>query len=202
VFRLNDSPTNGMCSARDRSPRWADHDIPAVIARSASRARGCASTVGIGKQFLQPRPEDGRQPCGRAGVDQPDVDHVAKVGAIPLAGVALRSVHEDVDAEREGVHEAHALERGGQWSKGKSCDNFLPLGPWLVTADEVGDPQKLGLTLEVNGVRRQNGSTATMTFDVWHIVHYLSQFITLEAGDVVTLAIDGLGSQRSTCEPA
>ena len=121
---------------------------------------------------------------------------------------------------------AFQLERGGQWSKGKSCDNFLPLGPWLVTADEVGDPQKLGLTLDVNGVRRQTGTSATMIFDVWHIVHYLSQFITLEAGDViitgtppgvgmgmkppvflragdvVTLAIDGLGSQRSVCEPA
>ena len=121
---------------------------------------------------------------------------------------------------------AFQLERGGQWSKGKSCDNFLPLGPWLVTADEVGDPQKLGLTLDVNGVRRQTGNAATMIFDVWHIIHYLSQFITLEAGDViitgtppgvgmgmkppvflragdvVTLAIDGLGSQRSVCEPA
>ena len=121
---------------------------------------------------------------------------------------------------------AFQLERGGQWSKGKSCDNFLPLGPWLVTADEVADPQQLGLSLEVNGTRRQRGSTATMIFDVWHIVHYLSQFLTLEAGDVVitgtppgvgmgmkpptflaagdvvTLAIDGLGSQRSVCEPA
>jgi 2-keto-4-pentenoate hydratase/2-oxohepta-3-ene-1,7-dioic acid hydratase in catechol pathway len=121
---------------------------------------------------------------------------------------------------------AFQIERGGQWSKGKSCDNFLPLGPWLVTADEVADPQQLGLTLDVNGVRRQTGSTATMIFDVWHIVHYLSQFLTLEAGDVVitgtppgvgmgmkppvflkagdvvTLAIEGLGSQRSVCEPA
>jgi 2-keto-4-pentenoate hydratase/2-oxohepta-3-ene-1,7-dioic acid hydratase in catechol pathway len=121
---------------------------------------------------------------------------------------------------------AFQIERGGQWSKGKSCESFLPLGPWLVTADEVADPRKLGLTLEVNGVRRQTGNSATMIFDVWHIVHYLSQFITLEAGDViitgtppgvgmgmkppvflqagdvVTLAIDGLGSQRSVCEPA
>jgi 2-keto-4-pentenoate hydratase/2-oxohepta-3-ene-1,7-dioic acid hydratase in catechol pathway len=121
---------------------------------------------------------------------------------------------------------AFQIERGGQWSKGKSGDNFLPLGPWLVTADEVPDPQALGLTLEVNGVRRQRGNTATMIFDVWHIVHYLSQFLTLEAGDVVitgtppgvgmgmkppvylragdvvTLAIDGLGSQRSVCEQA
>jgi 2,4-diketo-3-deoxy-L-fuconate hydrolase len=121
---------------------------------------------------------------------------------------------------------AFQIERGGQWSKGKSCESFLPLGPWLVTADEVADPRKLGLALEVNGVRRQTGNSATMIFDVWHIVHYLSQFITLEAGDViitgtppgvgmgmkppvflqagdvVTLAIDGLGSQRSVCEPA
>jgi 2-keto-4-pentenoate hydratase/2-oxohepta-3-ene-1,7-dioic acid hydratase in catechol pathway len=121
---------------------------------------------------------------------------------------------------------AFQIERGGQWSKGKSCESFLPLGPWLVTADEVADPRKLGLALEVNGVRRQTGNSETMIFDVWHIVHYLSQFITLEAGDViitgtppgvgmgmkppvflqagdvVTLAIDGLGSQRSVCEPA
>jgi 2,4-diketo-3-deoxy-L-fuconate hydrolase len=121
---------------------------------------------------------------------------------------------------------AFQIERGGQWSKGKSCANFLPLGPWLVTADEVPDPQKLGLTLDVNGTRRQNGSTATMIFDVLHIVHYLSQFLMLEAGDVIVtgtppgvgmgmkppvflkagdvveLAIDGLGSQRSVCEPA
>jgi hypothetical protein len=61
---------------------------------------------------------------------------------------------------------AFQLERGGQWSKGKSCDNFLPLGPWLVTADEVGNPQKLSLTLDVNGAQRQNGTTATMIFDI------------------------------------
>jgi 2,4-diketo-3-deoxy-L-fuconate hydrolase len=121
---------------------------------------------------------------------------------------------------------AFQLERGGQWSKGKSCDNFLPLGPWLVTADEIADPQDLRLTLEVNGSPRQDGTTATMIFDVLHIVHYLSQFLTLEAGDVVitgtppgvgmgmkpplylaagdvvTPAITGLGSQRSVCENA
>jgi len=121
---------------------------------------------------------------------------------------------------------AFQKERGGQWSKGKSSDNFLPLGPWLVTADEVGDPQSLGLALEVNGVRRQVGSTANMIFDVWHIVHYLSHFLTLAAGDVVltgtpagvgmgmqppvylregdvvTLSIDGLGHQRNLCEQA
>jgi len=121
---------------------------------------------------------------------------------------------------------AFQLERGGQWSKGKSCQSFLPLGPWLVTADEVADPQQLGLRLEVNGQSRQNGNTSTMIFDVWHIVHYLSQFLVLEpgdvvitgtppgvgmgmkppvylaAGDVVTLSIDGLGSQRNVCQNA
>ncbi len=119
---------------------------------------------------------------------------------------------------------AFQLERGGQWSKGKSCPTFLPLGPWLVTSDEIGDPQSLGLWLDVNGRRRQTGSTATMIFDVWTIVHYVSQFIQLEAGDViitgtppgvgmartppeflrpgdvVELGIDGLGRQRSVCE--
>jgi 2,4-diketo-3-deoxy-L-fuconate hydrolase len=121
---------------------------------------------------------------------------------------------------------AFQVERGGQWSKGKSADNFLPLGPWLLTADDVADPQRIGLTLDVNGERRQTGNTATMIFDCWHIVHYLSQFLTLEAGDVVitgtppgvgagmkppvylkagdvvTLAGEGLGSQRSVCQQA
>jgi 2,4-diketo-3-deoxy-L-fuconate hydrolase len=121
---------------------------------------------------------------------------------------------------------AFQIERGGQWSKGKSSPNFLPLGPWLVTADEVADPQNLSLTLDVNGRRRQDGTTATMIFDVLHIVHYLSQFLLLEAGDVIVtgtppgvgmgqkppeylaagdvvdLAITGLGSQRSVCQSA
>jgi 2-keto-4-pentenoate hydratase/2-oxohepta-3-ene-1,7-dioic acid hydratase in catechol pathway len=118
------------------------------------------------------------------------------------------------------------IERGGQWSKGKSSDNFLPLGPWLVTADELPDPQALAMRLTVNGETRQAGNTATMIFDVWHVVHYLSQFLTLEAGDVVItgtppgvgmamkppkflavgdvveLTIDGLGRQRCVCEQA
>ncbi len=122
------------------------------------------------------------------------------------------------------VSERHfQLERGGQWTKGKSADNFNPLGPWLVTADEVADPRNLNLTLEVNGQRMQNGNTSKMIFDVYFIVHYLSQFMTLEAGDVITtgtpagvglgqkppqylkagdvttLSIDGLGNQRSEC---
>jgi 2-keto-4-pentenoate hydratase/2-oxohepta-3-ene-1,7-dioic acid hydratase in catechol pathway len=125
------------------------------------------------------------------------------------------------------VSERHfQLERGGQWDKGKSCETFNPLGPWLVTADEVPDPQQLGLTLQVNGTQRQNGNTSNMIFPVQHIVYYLSQFMVLEpgdvvntgtpagvgmgmkpptylrAGDVVELAVDGLGAQRQTFVPA
>ena len=77
-------------------------------------------------------------------------------------------------------------ERAGQWTKGKSYDTFGPIGPWLVTADEVKDPQKLNLWLELNGKKVQNGSTATMVFGVAHIVAYLSQFFTLMPGDVIT----------------
>jgi 2,4-diketo-3-deoxy-L-fuconate hydrolase len=78
------------------------------------------------------------------------------------------------------------LERGGQWDKGKGCDTFGPLGPWLVTPDEVGDPGRLSMWLDVNGVRRQNGSTATMIFKPAFLVSYLSQFMSLHPGDVIT----------------
>jgi 5-carboxymethyl-2-hydroxymuconate isomerase len=112
------------------------------------------------------------------------------------------------------------IERLGQWTKGKSHDTFGPLGPWLVTADEIPDPQKLGMWLDVNGQRRQTGSTSTMISGVAKIVSYLSELMTLEpgdvittgtppgvgmgmkppqylkAGDVVALGIDGLGEQR------
>ncbi|HOB06207.1 MAG TPA: fumarylacetoacetate hydrolase family protein [Propionibacteriaceae bacterium] len=116
---------------------------------------------------------------------------------------------------------AFQIERGGQWSKGKSAETFNPCGPWLVTADEVDDVMNLGMWLDVNGTRRQDGSTSTMIFDPSFVVHYLSQFMVLEpgdlintgtppgvgmgikpepvflaAGDVMELGIDGLGSQR------
>ena len=113
------------------------------------------------------------------------------------------------------------LERAGQWVKGKSCDTFGPTGPWLVTRDELPDPQNLGMWLDVNGERQQTGSTSTMIFSVAHIVSYLSQFMSLlpgdlvctgtppgvgmgkeppqflEAGDVIRLGIDGLGEQET-----
>ncbi len=78
------------------------------------------------------------------------------------------------------------IERGGTWDKGKGCDTFGPLGPWLVTKDEAGDPQDLAMTLDVDGVRMQDGSTRTMIFGVRHLVHYVSHFITLHPGDVIS----------------
>lgn len=114
------------------------------------------------------------------------------------------------------------IEHEGQWTKGKSCDTFGPIGPWLATRDEVPDPQNLAMWLEVNGKRYQDGSTATMVYGVAHLVSYLSRFMTLhpgdvistgtppgvgmgqnpqvylKPGDVVTLGIEGLGDQRQT----
>jgi 2-keto-4-pentenoate hydratase/2-oxohepta-3-ene-1,7-dioic acid hydratase in catechol pathway len=78
------------------------------------------------------------------------------------------------------------IERGGSWDKGKGCDTFGPLGPWLVTKDEAGDPQDLAMTLDIDGVRMQDGSTRTMIFGVRHLVHYVSHFITLHPGDVIS----------------
>lgn len=81
---------------------------------------------------------------------------------------------------------AFQTERSGQWTKGKSCDTFGPTGPWLVTRDEVGDPQNLAMWLDVDGERRQDGSTRTMIFSVAHIVSYLSNLFTLHPGDVIS----------------
>lgn len=121
---------------------------------------------------------------------------------------------------------AFQIERGSQWSKGKSAETFNPAGPWLVTPDEIDDVHNLRMWLNVSGERRQNGSTSTMIFDPYFIVHYLSQFLVLEpgdlintgtppgvgmgmqpqawlqAGDVIELGIEGLGSQRQTVVPA
>ncbi|MEG1051287.1 MAG: fumarylacetoacetate hydrolase family protein [Janthinobacterium sp.] len=134
-----------------------------------------------------------------------------------LSHVAGYCVVNDL-SERE-----YQLERGGQWDKGKGCDTFGPIGPWLVTADEVADPQNLGLWLEVNGKRVQDGNTRTMVFGVANLVSYISRFMTLYPGDIIStgtppgvgmgqkpsavylqpgdtmrLGIDGLGEQRQT----
>ena len=96
-----------------------------------------------------------------------------------LAHVAGYCVINDV-SERE-----YQTERGGQWDKGKGCDSFAPVGPWLATRDEVADPQELKLWTEVNGARRQDGSTRTMIFDVRTLVSYVSHFMTLLPGDII-----------------
>lgn len=93
--------------------------------------------------------------------------------------IAGYAVSNDV-SERE-----FQLERGGQWDKGKSCATFNPMGPWIVTPDEVGDPQELGLFLDVNDERQQTGNTSDMIFPVDHLIWYLSQFMVLDPGDVV-----------------
>ena len=97
-----------------------------------------------------------------------------------LSHVAGYCVVNDL-SERE-----YQLERGGQWDKGKGCDTFGPIGPWLVTADEVADPQNLGLWLEVNGKRVQDGNTKTMVFGVANLVSYISRFMTLYPGDIIS----------------
>lgn len=136
----------------------------------------------------------------------------------------------DLDAAREAIagyvicndvsERAFQLEHGGQWAKGKSAETFNPCGPWLATPEEIEDVGNLGIRLDVNGVRRQDGSTSTMLFDPAFVVHYLSQFLVLEPGDLidtgtpagvgmgqrpqvwlrvgdeVEVAIDGLGRQR------
>jgi 2-keto-4-pentenoate hydratase/2-oxohepta-3-ene-1,7-dioic acid hydratase in catechol pathway len=137
--------------------------------------------------------------------------------AAAAAHVAGYAISNDV-SERE-----FQIERGGQWDKGKNCETFNPFGPWIASADEVGDPQALGLRLSVNGETRQDGSTKNMIFDVAHVVWYLSQFMVLHPGDVINtgtpagvamgkpdpkpylrpgdvveLEIDGLGRQRQT----
>ena len=81
---------------------------------------------------------------------------------------------------------AFQIERGGTWDKGKGCDTFGPVGPWMVTSDEVGDPQNLGMWLDVNGERKQDGSSKTMIFPISKLVSYISEFMTLEPGDLIT----------------
>lgn len=100
---------------------------------------------------------------------------------------------------------AFQLERGGTWDKGKGCDTFGPIGPWLVTADEVPDPQRLGLWLDLNGQRMQRGNTRTMVFGVAKLVSYVSQFMTLEPGDVLTTGTPpgvGMGIKKKDGTPA
>lgn len=124
---------------------------------------------------------------GQGGSHIPEADALAHV-----AGYAIMN---DV-SER-----SYQLQRGGTWDKGKGYDHFAPLGPWLVTADEVPDPQALSLWLDVDGQRRQTGSTSKMVFGVAHLVHAVSQFMSLQPGDVITTGTPpgvGMGQKPPT----
>jgi 2-keto-4-pentenoate hydratase/2-oxohepta-3-ene-1,7-dioic acid hydratase in catechol pathway len=134
-----------------------------------------------------------------------------------LRHVAGYVLHNDV-SER-----AYQLERSGQWVKGKSCDTFAPIGPFIATPDEIGDPNNLNLWLTLNGAEMQNSNTSDFIFNIQHVVSYISQFMTLlpgdiistgtpfgvglgltpprylKAGDVVELGIEGLGVSKQTC---
>jgi len=167
------------------------------------------------------------RPPGAAKLDY-EVELAAVIGreardvaeADALRHVAAYTIMNDV-SER-----AFQMERGGTTTKGKSADTFAPLGPWLVTADEIPDPQALSLWTSVNGERRQDGNTANMVFSVAHLVSYVSRFMSLQPGDIIStgtpagvghghrpprylapgdeveMGIDGLGVQRNTIRAA
>ncbi|MEV7420482.1 fumarylacetoacetate hydrolase family protein [Streptomyces sp. NPDC089919] len=161
-------------------------------------------------------------------------DWEAELGVVIGSTARYLESHEEALAHVAGYVLAHdvserefQIERGGTWDKGKNCETFTPLGPWLVTADEIGDPQALGVRLWVNGEAKQHGNTADQIFPVAEVVRYLSRFMTLypgdvivtgtpagvamgqaepkpylRAGDVVELEIDGLGRQRQQLKSA
>ena len=192
---------------------WAGMPIPKepiVFTKTVDSAVGCHHAVVLLQGSVKSDWE-----VGLGVVIGTRARHVSEADA--LAFVAGYCVVNDI-SERQ-----YQLERGGQWNKGKGCDAFGPVDPWLVTADEVADPQQLRLWLEVNGHRHQDGSTRTMVFGVAHLVSYISRFMTLYPGDLITtgtppgvgmghkpqplflkpgdkmrLGIDGLGEQNQT----
>jgi len=205
------------------------------------------TVIGIGLNYADHAAEAGLQPPGqpivfnkhRGAVCGPNDDVWLPPGSLKLdweveLGIVIGQRAFQVN-EAEALHHvagyclvndvserAWQMEREGQWAKGKSYPTHCPMGPWLVTPDELGDPQQVDLWLDVNGQPRQRGNTRTMIFSVAHIVSYLSQFMALEpgdliatgtppgvgmgmkpptflqAGDVVTLGGSGLGEQRQT----
>jgi 2,4-diketo-3-deoxy-L-fuconate hydrolase len=183
---------------------------PIVFMKAATCAQGCEDPVVLPQGSVK---TDWEVELGVVIGSQ--ARYVSEADA--LQHVAGYCVINDI-SERE-----YQIERGGTWDKGKGCDTFGPIGPWLVTADEVPDPQALGMWLDVNGQRMQTGSTQTMIFGVATLVSYVSRFMTLMPGDVITtgtppgvgmgikpaavylkpddtmaLGIDGLGRQQQT----
>lgn len=186
--------------------------LPAVDGRPRIGAcvAGVSKIVCIGLNYTDHAAETGskipREPIlftkATTAINGPDDDIVRPKNSVKLdweveLGVVIGTTARYVDQAEALDHVAgyctvndvsereFQVERGGQWVKGKSADTFAPLGPWLVTTDEIPDPQRLSLFCEVNGERKQDGNTANMIFPVAHLVSYISQFMTLLPGDVI-----------------
>jgi len=225
------------------------------VVRGEPRIGPCVGNVGkfvcIGMNFSDHAAESGAQPptepvvfnkwtsaiCGPDdGIEIPRGSK--KTDWEVELGVVIGKAAKYIDASKAYEHVAgycvindvsereYQLERGGTWDKGKGCDTFGPIGPWLVTTDEIRDPHTLGMWLEVDGKRYQNGSSANMIFRIPEIISYLSRFMSLQPGDIIStgtpagvglgqkppkylqpgnvvrLGIDGLGEQRQVCRAA
>lgn len=176
---------------------YADHAAEsgmAVPEQPVLFMKATTAIVGPDDDVVIPRGSEKTDWEVELGVVIGDVARDISIAAAP-AHIAGYTVVNDI-SER-----AFQLEHGGQWVKGKSCDTFGPIGPWLVTPDEVPDPQNLALTLAVNGRQFQNGNTRTMVFGVYHLVSYISRYMTLVPGDVISTGTPpgvGLGMKPPT----
>jgi 2-keto-4-pentenoate hydratase/2-oxohepta-3-ene-1,7-dioic acid hydratase in catechol pathway len=184
------------------------------VVRGAPRLGPCVGNipkiVAVGLNYSDHAAETGAKPPpepilfmkATSAINGPDDDIMIPKGSEKTdweveLGIVIGSVTRYVSVHDAAAHiagycvvndvseRAFQMERAGQWDKGKSADTFAPIGPWLVTADEVPDPQALDLFLDVNGERRQTGNTRTMIFPVLHLVSYISHFMTLMPGDVI-----------------
>jgi 2,4-didehydro-3-deoxy-L-rhamnonate hydrolase len=234
----------------DRLKKLDPRDLPAVAGRPrlGPPVAGISKIVAIGLNYSDHAAETGAKPPtepivfakATTSITGPDDVIIIPRGSektdweVELAVVIGRTARyvpeHDALAHVAGYlicndvsERAYQIERGGTWDKGKGCDSFAPLGPWMVTSDEIPDPQALDMWLDVNGERMQNGNTRTMIFPVDQLVSYVSHFMTLLPGDIITtgtppgvgmgkkpprylkpgdkvrLGIAGLGEQQQTC---
>ena len=197
----------------DRLRKLDPERLPQV--KAGTRLGACVGKVGkficVGLNYADHAAESGLEPPkepvlfmkATSAINGPDDDVIIPRGSKKTdweveLGVVIGSETRYVDKASALKHvagyclindlseRAFQMEHGGQWVKGKSADTFGPIGPWLVTADEVADPQKLPMWLEVDGKRYQDGSTATMIFGVDHLVSYISQFMSMQPGDIIS----------------
>ncbi len=209
-------PGKVLCIGLNYSDHAAESNMP-VPAEPILFQKGANTVVGPYDSIMIPRKSKKTDWEVELGVVIGKDARYLNSAADSPAYVAGYCISNDV-SERE-----FQLERGGQWTKGKSCDTFNPIGPFLATPEEIRDVHALSMSLHVNGKQMQKGNTSTMIFNTFFLIHYLSQFMTLEAGDFITtgtppgvglgmkppqylkagdiveLAIEGLGSQKQTC---